>query len=211
MGARDRDTRRRIVETAARLFAERGFREVTVRDICRAAGANVAAVNYHFGDKLGLYREVLQRALAGMQDTGTAAERAAGGPAAARLRSRIRAYLHRLLDRRGDCWLHSLINREIADPTPALDAIVGEAIRPWMQELSALVAEMLGCGADDPRVWRAVVSIQGQCVAWLPHPIGDRLRPRKAWTAAEIDALARHIADFSLAGIRATRGIRGRV
>ena len=60
----DADTRERLVTAASELFAENGFRKVTVRDICTAAGANVAAVNYHFGDKLGLYREVLERAIA---------------------------------------------------------------------------------------------------------------------------------------------------
>jgi len=56
----DLETRDRVLKAAERLFAERGFKKVTVRDICRAARANVAAVNYHFGDKQGLYREVLQ-------------------------------------------------------------------------------------------------------------------------------------------------------
>ena len=50
----DRETRDRLLKSAERLFADRGFRNVTVREICRAAHANVAAVNYHFSDKLGL-------------------------------------------------------------------------------------------------------------------------------------------------------------
>ena len=53
----DPRTRARLLKAAEQLFAERGFRKVTVREICHAAKANVAAVNYHFGDKLGLYRE----------------------------------------------------------------------------------------------------------------------------------------------------------
>ena len=64
---RDTETRDRLLKAAERLFADRGFKKVTVRDICRAARANVAAVNYHFGDKLGLYREVLQSAIDGMR------------------------------------------------------------------------------------------------------------------------------------------------
>ena len=52
-------TRQRLLEAAGQVFAEQGFRAATVRDICQRAGANIAAVNYHFGDKEALYREVI--------------------------------------------------------------------------------------------------------------------------------------------------------
>ena len=63
MAGGDRATRRRILDQAAALFAERGFEKVTVREICRAARANVAAVNYHFGDKRSLYVAVVKMAI----------------------------------------------------------------------------------------------------------------------------------------------------
>jgi TetR/AcrR family transcriptional regulator, regulator of cefoperazone and chloramphenicol sensitivity len=199
----DRETRQRVLEAAVRLFAERGFRKVTVREICRTAHANVAAVNYHFGDKLGLYREVLQAAIDVMRRTNDAARRAGeGGSAEERLRAYIHAYLHRLLSTGGDSWLHRLINREVADPTPALDLIVEQAIRPRVEYLRALVGELLDRGPADERVIRSVASIQAQCIMALPNPIGRRLRPNVSFAPAEIDKLAEHIADFSMAGIR---------
>lgn len=51
-------TKQRIIDVAARLFAERGFENVSLRDITQAADANIAAVNYHFGSKVGLLAQV---------------------------------------------------------------------------------------------------------------------------------------------------------
>src|SRR5215831_1144132 len=55
------DTRERLLEAAGQVFSEKGFRDATVREIVRrAGGANIAAVNYHFRDKEGLYAAVLE-------------------------------------------------------------------------------------------------------------------------------------------------------
>lgn len=56
----DQTTKNRILEAASRVFCEKGFKSTTVRDICAEADANVAAINYHFGDKRKLYYKVLQ-------------------------------------------------------------------------------------------------------------------------------------------------------
>src|SRR5919197_484158 len=110
------ETRERLLSTAARLFASRGFQRVTVREICREARANVAAVNYHFGDKLGLYREVLQSAIDRICATNEAAKAAgAGRPAEEQLRRSIWIFIHRLLAHSNDT-VHPLLTRELNDP-----------------------------------------------------------------------------------------------
>ena len=52
-------TKQKLLRAASRVFVDQGFRNARIRDICQLAGANLAAVNYHFGNKKGLYREVL--------------------------------------------------------------------------------------------------------------------------------------------------------
>src|SRR5450631_681854 len=56
-------TRDKLLDVAGRIFADRGYRSATIREISVAAGANVAAVNYHFGDKLALYTEAVHQSL----------------------------------------------------------------------------------------------------------------------------------------------------
>lgn len=56
----EKDTRLNLLEAASTLFAHKGFAAVSVRELAQAAGANVAAVSYHFGGKEGLYHAVLE-------------------------------------------------------------------------------------------------------------------------------------------------------
>jgi AcrR family transcriptional regulator len=202
----DQATRQRVLEAAARLFAARGFRNVTVRQICREAGANVAAVNYHFRNKLGLYLEVVQMVLDRMRETSEAAMQAGeGGTAEERLRAYVRVYLHRLLAPGRESWVDHVMAREMIDPTPALDLMVDRAIRPRVRHLSTLVGELLGCSPRDERVRRLVAGIHAQCLFYRPNPVAARLGPRGRPGPARIDALADHIATVSLAGIKALR------
>lgn len=54
-------TRSRIIQAAEKIFAQKGFRAMTLRDVTQQAGVNLAAVNYHFGSKTNLMRAVIQR------------------------------------------------------------------------------------------------------------------------------------------------------
>src|SRR4051812_38465331 len=52
------EARERLLHTALKLFAEKGFSKTSTREIAQAAGANIASISYYFGDKAGLYRAV---------------------------------------------------------------------------------------------------------------------------------------------------------
>jgi TetR/AcrR family transcriptional regulator, regulator of cefoperazone and chloramphenicol sensitivity len=208
---RDTETRGRLLKAAERLFADRGFKKVTVRDICRVARANVAAVNYHFGDKLGLYREVMQSAIDAMRATSDAARLAGDGqPPEEQLRRYIGIFVHRVLLPGADT-VHKLVTREVNDPTPALDALVEQGVRPRVEYLSRLIAAMIGCEPADQRVLRCVASVQAQTLAYQPNPIAARLGFVNKPTTANLDEIAAHIAEFSIAGVHAVgRAIHAR-
>jgi AcrR family transcriptional regulator len=200
----DLETETRLLNVAARLFAARGFKHVTVREICAEANANVAAVNYHFGDKLGLYREVLAKAICTMRATSEAARRAGeGGSPEHKLREYVRVFVERVSKDAHDSWIHQLMAHEIADPTPALDVVVEEVIRPRLGYVAEVVAEILGRDPHDETVMRCVLSIQAQCHATMPNPVTRRIHPELPTGRSALDQLAAHVAEFSLAGIRA--------
>ena len=58
-----KSTRARLIEAALEVFGERGYHHATIQQIVRRAGTNVAAINYHFGDKAQFYGEVVSYAL----------------------------------------------------------------------------------------------------------------------------------------------------
>ncbi len=204
--AADTETRRRILSVSAQLFAENGFNHVTIRQICQAAQTNIAAVNYHFRDKLGLYKEVVQIAADGMHrlksDVLDAIE---PQPPEERLRNYVRLTMHHLLDPHEQSWMEKLIARETMEPTPAIDLIIEKGIRPTAERNGRMVAELLGTTLDDPRVWQCFLSVQGQCLFYkMSMPVTMRMAPPGfQYTPEVIDALAEHVYQFSLAGIRA--------
>lgn len=204
----DRETRARLLKAAERLFAERGFSNVTVREICRHARANVAAVNYHFGDKMGLYREVLQIAIDAVRATTEAAKRAGDGhPPEEKLRRYLTVFLTRVLAAQHQT-VHRLIQREIDEPTAAFDRLVEHGVRPRVEYVASLVAAMTGRAADDPATLACVGSILAQTLVYVRrNPVAERFGFSFRGTPQDIDAAARHIAAFSIAGVRASAGV----
>ena len=202
--AADHGTRERLLEVATRLFAESGFKRVTVRAICHEAKANVAAVNYHFRDKLGLYTEVLGQAVAVMREATEAAMRAAEGRTPPeQLRAYIRAVSERILAQGCDSWLHQLINREMADPTVLVSTLVEDGMRPRLEFLSRIVASLTGRAVDDAAVMMCVCSIHSQVVMFRPSPIATEIRSRFNLPPFTADLVADHITAFTLAGLEA--------
>jgi AcrR family transcriptional regulator len=209
----DDETRQRLLEAAARLFAEHGFNKVTVRAICEEARTNIAAVNYHFRDKLSLYREVVQMVADIMDRTKSEALDAGEGQSAEeQLRGYIRIFLHRLLDPEANSWMDKLMLRELMDPSPALDLIIEKGIKPSSERLRRVLGRLLDLPFDDWRVVQCALSVQGQCLFYrMSKPVATRWQPGFRYTPEVIDGIAHHIAEFSLAGIRAVAAQKGEV
>ena len=138
--------RQQLLEAAAEVFAEVGFRNATVREICRRAGANIAAINYHFGDKEKLYADVLRHAHSrALEKYPPLQGVAANATPEQKLRAFVHSFLLRIFDDSPTACHGKLMSREMIEPTAALDSLVEEFIRPMASQLWKIVADILGC------------------------------------------------------------------
>ncbi len=190
----------RLLHTAIEVFAERGFKAATVREICSRANVNVASVNYYFRSKEVLYSKALALAI---QEANRLYPMAAAEdknlPPEQRLALFIDNFLHKLLDDSHLGYHSKLITREIAEPTKALDEIIATAIIPQFDLLEEIVRQLLGSDIDRSAVKRCLLSILGQCLLFKhSRSIVERLHPELIADENAIKATAAHIASFSL-------------
>lgn len=199
-------TRERIMDAAGELFAEKGYRHTSVRDICARANANIAAVNYHFRDKEGLYEAILLRSAEQCERQYPIV--ATVGPPEERLAEFVRMLLFRLLGTGRPAWHGKLMAAEMADPTPALDRIVEHVIRPTHQLLLEIVRDLVGEAAD-AEIQTLAADVLGQCLYYRhARTVIERLGSPTPSDDAGIEVLARHITEFCIAGIKAYRDAR---
>lgn len=205
------ETRERILAAAGAVFAEVGFRDATVREICARAGANVAAVNYHFGDKGRLYAETFERARCFSEaeyDRQIAAS--LGQPAEKRLELYIHAFVRKLLDSGRPTWHAKLMSREMIEPTGVLDEVVQNYVKPQFDMLCGIVSEILGEGASVDLVYMSAASVIGQCLHYHhSREVATRLCPHLYNTPGVEGVIASHVTAFSLHALVAMRASMG--
>jgi AcrR family transcriptional regulator len=203
-------TRERIADAAGEIFAERGFDGTTVRDICQRAGANIAAVNYYFGDKQRLYVEAVVRAHRWRMEQARLPEWSDDTPAETKLADFITTFIRRVRTGPEDTWHTKLMMREMAYPTAACAELVQSSIRPQFDMLLAILRELLPSSVSDEQLRLTGFSIVGQCLFYhLADPVVRNLLTSNEYSELDVTKLARHILDFSLSSIgRPARGER---
>jgi TetR/AcrR family transcriptional regulator, regulator of cefoperazone and chloramphenicol sensitivity len=196
-------TRDKLLEVAGPIFAERGYQAATIREICAGAGANVAAINYHFGDKLGLYTELLQQSVRAAQLKAVQNTLDQNASPEDILRALIRARLRSITGENLPDWQSRLLAHELAQPTPALRRLITNVARPIYKRLLALIGEMIDMSPDDENTRLCAVSVVGQVLAYvLPGPLLSEIWPELKMTPKQVERIADHIADFSISYLR---------
>src|SRR6478752_4454302 len=189
-------TKERIAEAAGEIFAERGFDSTTVRDICQRAGANVAAVNYYFGDKQRLYVEAVVRAHRWRMEQARLPEWSDGTSAETKLADFITTFIRRVRTGPEGTWHSKLMMREMANPTAACAELVQSSIRPQFEILLSILRELLPSDVSAERLRLTAFSIVGQCLFYhLADPVVRNLLTSKEYSELDVAKLAQHILD----------------
>lgn len=195
------DTEQRLLEAAGRIFAEKGFRATTVREICQQAGANGAAVNYYFRDKEKLYHEALHQGFqCGWREI-PLPHWPEGTPAVQKLRDFIRTVLSRMLGSKSQPWQMQLCMRELSQPSSAGVELVREFIRPVYECLWSLLREVRP-EVSEEKLHLISFSIIGQCFYLrVGRQVLGLVVGEQEFESYDTERLVEHIAEFSLAAL----------
>jgi AcrR family transcriptional regulator len=194
--------KQQLVAAASSVFVEKGFREARVSEICKQAGANIAAVNYHFGSKENLYREAWKHSFSesiqqyppdgGIPKDATAKER---------LKGQIKALITRISDENNKDFYISQM--EMMNPTGLLEEVMEKELLPLKTSTLSLVRDILGPKASEQDVEMSEVCIISMCLHPMLFLRMQRMKHLQMPTTPidNPDLLADYILKFALAGM----------
>ena len=204
-------SRERLLLAAMRLFAEQGYAKTSTREIALAAGANVAAIRYYFGDKASLYRTLFRCRPDGAPQTAPWSA-LAGAP----LRQALAAFYDDMLAqlKQGDLTrlFLRLWFRELLEPTGLWQEEIDLSIRPMHLALLALLARHVGLAtppadlesdADLHRLAYAVAGLGMQLM--MARDVISAITPALIASAPAIDAWSARLVDYAEAMVHAER------
>lgn len=196
------DTKARLLESAGEEFAEKGYESATIRSICERARANLAAVNYHFGDKQNLYAQAVIEAHRGCVNLQPEPESLDGLEPAEELRALIRHFLANVLAVGGiEDWRHGLMLREMIHPTEASNALVREVIRPRFERLAHAIGRMRP-DLQGRELAATVFSVVGQCLFYkVSRSMAERVVGPSLLASLDLETLTEHITGFTLGAL----------
>jgi AcrR family transcriptional regulator len=193
-------TRQRLLQAAEIVFAEKGFDAASVEEITKRAGANRAAISFHFGGKERLYIEAVKYAHRTCHEGVPFPDFPAGTAPVERLRGFIRTMVQRMAAE-PDPYATQLMLREMAQPTDACVEVVREYIRPMADILRGILSELMP-DADPVRIYMAGFSIVGQCLFYKQNrPVAKLLMGDENFAHLDAERIADHVIAFTLRGL----------
>lgn len=201
------NTQTALLDAAEGLFSERGFGGVSTREIVERAGANIAAIKYHFGSKEGLYRAVLKRAMARPEcdliwdELPKAGETITPAQAAGSLARFIGGFLEHIIHEASSDTAPSLLCREAFDPSEAFAEFVDGYIRPRIERIESAIGVLMP-DASDAELRASGQGILGMVLHYKSfYELQARLWLGREPDAARVEVITSTLVRFTLRGL----------
>lgn len=205
------DARSRLLISALRLFAEKGFEAAATREICEAAGANISAIRYYFGDKAGLYRAVFTELIGETKRQSNIATYL-DLPLAEALARFFTEFLEPLKKGEEIRLVMKLHFREMIEPTGGRQQEMDTKIKPQHDALVAMLKKHLGLQRIDADVHRLAFAIIGMAVHfYVGQEVVSVISPQLLNTPNAIDVLAERLAGYAVSMIEGEARRRAQV
>jgi AcrR family transcriptional regulator len=202
-----KDTRSRILDVAEELFGEQGFDRVSIRDITKQAGVNLAAIHYHFGGKEDLISAIFQRRVFPVNEARLAALNALEAAAKKtnpRLEDILEAFIRPTIQCsfktvQGEKAFSKLFGRCLSEPNPEIENLLKRQFEPLMKRFDAALMKALPKLSRSEIFWRMKFTFGA-----LHHWLLTRERFLPSWLEElDVEAQIQKLISFAAAGFRA--------
>ena len=203
------DPQHRLLAAAGPVFAQKGFHQATLRDIAAVAEVNVAAVSYYFGDKMGLYREVIRQVRESRERRFPVPNTVGTENPQLALWRLIHTMLSRMLHCDEGNWETQLLLREMENPTAVFDDLVNDCFRPLFGQLTGIIEKLVSptSHVSCDTIEQLALSAVGQCLYYrVGRRVVDVLIPVDRRQANfDVHSLSRHITSVILCATDSNR------
>jgi TetR/AcrR family transcriptional regulator, regulator of cefoperazone and chloramphenicol sensitivity len=191
------EARARLLHTALRLFAERGYAKTSTRDIAQASGINIASIKYYFGDKAGLYRAVFTEPLGSPRDDIPLYDQPHFS-----LRESLEGFFTSFLAPLKQDELIQLCMRlhfrEMLEPTGLWTEEINSGIKPAHAALAAVLCRHLDLAKPDDDVHRLAFSIAGLAIQlFVARDVVSTIRSQLIDTPEAIDRWTARLVEYA--------------
>lgn len=191
----------KLINIAGKLFAEQGFKATTIRQICQKADVNIAAINYHFGDKQELYNRIVEHIIKHGEYDHTVAV-SPDHSAEEKLKLFIQFSIKRQLGIGIPEWHSAIMEEGRRTHNKALHSIMVGAIHKRSKYLREIIKEITGLPDDSPEVAFLKFSILGQIHIYMHHLHREDLPDFEFTREPYFDKIVSHLYDFSITGMK---------
>jgi AcrR family transcriptional regulator len=207
-------TRETLLNAAEQLFSEQGIEGTSVRDITRAAAANLGAINYHFGSKDRLAIEVFARRLKPLNCERVArldALEKAAGPEGLRLEQILDAMVRPTVEGVADGLRHEtafmrLISRCFQEPNPELKQFVQEQFEEVASRFDAAILRVVPGLTQGELFWKMKFlfgALHLGLEMWMRDDVMTCVRDGEMPTPLDTEGFIQRVVAFGCAGFAA--------